>query len=59
MHKQARSGNLTVSDRIDRIVTNRILALPIFVVVMGVIYSIAMGQLPISIGQHQRDRLGQ
>ena len=55
MHKQARSGNLTVSDRIDRIVTNRILALPIFVVVMGVIYSIAMGQLPISIGTKGTD----
>ena len=55
VHKQARSGNLTVSDRIDRIVTNRILALPIFVVVMGVIYSIAMGQLPISIGTKGTD----
>ena len=55
MHKQARSGNLTVSDRIDRIVTNRILALPIFVVVMGVIYSIAMGQLSISIGTKGTD----
>ncbi len=55
VHKQARTGNMTVSDRIDRIVTNRILALPIFVVVMAVIYSIAMGQLPISIGTKGTD----
>ncbi len=52
VHKQARTGNMTVS---DRIVTNRILALPIFVVIMGVIYSIAMGQLPISIGTKGTD----
>ncbi len=50
VHKGARVGNMTTSDRIDRIVTNRILALPIFVVVMGVIYSIAMGGFPFSIG---------
>ncbi len=50
VHKSARAGNMTTSDRIDRIVTNRILALPIFVVVMAVIYSIAMGGFPFSIG---------
>ena len=31
-------GKLTVSDKIDRIVTNRILALPIFAVIMIVVY---------------------
>ena len=41
--KKAPRGSLTVSDKIDKIVTNRILALPIFAVVMVVIYSIAMG----------------
>ncbi len=35
-------GSLTVSDKIDRIVTNRILALPIFVLVMGIVYYIAV-----------------
>lgn len=50
VHKSARAGNMTTSDRIDRVVTNRILALPIFVVVMAVIYSIAMGGFPFSIG---------
>ena len=41
--KKAVKGDLTVSDRIDRVVTNRILALPIFAVVMLLIYAIAMG----------------
>ncbi len=41
--KKAPRGSLTVSDKIDQIVTNRILALPIFAVVMFCIYSIAMG----------------
>ena len=44
-HKKSRGG-LTVSDKIDRIVTNRILALPIFVAVMALIYAIAMGTSP-------------
>ena len=41
---------MTVSDKIDQIVTNRILALPIFAVIMFVIYAIAMGGYPFSIG---------
>jgi len=41
--KKAPKGSLSVSDKIDQIVTNRILALPIFAVVMFCIYSIAMG----------------
>ena len=40
--KGQKKGSLTVSDKIDRIVTNRILALPIFVVVMGLVYYIAV-----------------
>ena len=44
--KKAARGSLSVSDRIDRIVTNRILALPIFAVIMFAIYSIAMGTSP-------------
>ncbi|MDO5324283.1 MAG: ferrous iron transport protein B [Clostridia bacterium] len=35
-------GALTISDKIDRIVTNRILALPIFVVVMFLVYYISV-----------------
>ncbi|MCD8374248.1 MAG: ferrous iron transporter B [Oscillospiraceae bacterium] len=48
--KKGSKKNLTVSDKIDRIVTNRILALPIFVVVMFCVYAIAMGGWTVSIG---------
>ena len=48
--KKAEKHSLSLSDKIDRIVTNRILALPIFVAVMFLIYAIAMGGLPVSIG---------
>lgn len=36
---------LTISDKIDKIVTNRILALPIFAVVMFLVYYIAMSTI--------------
>ncbi len=48
-------GKLSASDKIDKIVTNRILALPIFVVVMGLVYAISMGSWPISIGTRATD----
>ena len=41
--KKAVKGSLSVSDKIDQIVTNRILALPVFAVIMFCIYAIAMG----------------
>ncbi len=41
---------LTISDRIDKLFTNRILALPIFAGVMFLMYAIAMGSFPFSIG---------
>ena len=40
-HKKS-AGALTTSDKIDRIVTNRILALPIFAVVMFIVYYISV-----------------
>ena len=43
VRKKAEKHSLSASDKIDRIVTNRILALPIFAVVMWLIYAIAMG----------------
>ena len=55
VHKQDRAGNMTVSDKIDRVVTNRIAALPIFACVMALIYAIAMGGFPISIGTMATD----
>ncbi len=48
-------GELTVSDKIDRIVTNRILGLPIFAIVMFLIYAIAMGGWSVSIGTAATD----
>lgn len=48
--KKAQKHALTLSDRIDRIVTNRILAIPIFACVMFLMYAIAMGSFPFSIG---------
>ena len=41
--KKSRPGTLTTSDKIDRVVTNRVLALPIFALVMWAVYAIAMG----------------
>lgn len=48
--KKAPKHSLTLSDQIDRIVTNRILALPIFAGVMFLMYAIAMGSYSFSIG---------
>ncbi len=42
VRKQKRKDNLTVSDKIDKIVTNRILALPIFAIVMIIVYYISV-----------------
>ncbi len=41
--KKAVKHSLTVSDKIDRVVTNRILALPIFAAVMFLVYYISIG----------------
>ena len=41
-YKKKNAGKLSVSDKIDRVVTNRWLGLPIFAVVMFLVYYIAM-----------------
>ncbi len=41
-YKKKAAGSLTVSDKIDRVVTNRILALPIFAVVMFIVYFVSV-----------------
>lgn len=43
--KKRKAGELSASDRIDQIVTNRILALPIFAVVMFLVYYISVTTL--------------
>lgn len=53
--KKNAAHSLTISDKIDQIVTNRILGLPIFVVVMFLIYAIAMGGWTVSIGTKATD----
>ncbi len=42
-YKKNRKGEMSTSDKIDQIVTNRILALPIFAVIMYVVYAVSMG----------------
>ena len=41
-YKKVSAGKLTISDKIDRIVTNRILALPIFAVIMFIVYYVSV-----------------
>ncbi len=48
--KKAAKHSMTTSDKIDSVITNRILALPIFVAIMFFVYAIAVGTWPISIG---------
>ncbi len=50
VQKKASKHALSLSDKIDRIVTNRVLALPLFAVIMFLMYAIAMGSYPFSIG---------
>ena len=44
-YRKKRSGDMSVSNKIDKIVTNRVLALPIFVVVMWAVYTISIGTI--------------
>ncbi len=44
-YKKKHKNRLTVSDRIDRVVTNRFLALPIFAVIMFLVYFLAIGSI--------------
>lgn len=41
-YKKKHKGALTVSDKIDKVVTNRFLALPIFALVMVIVYYVSM-----------------
>jgi len=43
--KNLKSGELTVSDKIDKVVTNRILAIPIFLAIMFVVFKITFGSI--------------
>ena len=43
VRKKARVEHLTVSDKIDQVATNRIFALPIFALIMFLMYALSMG----------------
>ena len=57
-YKKQRKGELTQSDKIDQIVTNRILGLPIFACVMFLVYWIAMGPFGSFLTDWTNDVLG-
>ncbi|MBQ4065565.1 MAG: ferrous iron transport protein B, partial [Clostridia bacterium] len=44
-YKKKKVGGLSLSDKIDKIVTNRILALPIFVAAMFLVYFLSIGSI--------------
>ncbi len=56
--KKAALHSLSTSDKIDKIVTNRILALPIFALVMVAVYWVAMGPLGTFLTDWTNDVLG-
>ncbi len=56
--KKGEKHRLSTSDKIDQIVTNRILALPIFAVVMFVVYWVAMGPFGTFLTDWTNDVLG-
>ena len=58
VHKKAAAHSMSTSDKIDRVVTNRILALPIFAVVMFAVYWIAMGPFGTFLTDWTNDVLG-
>ncbi|MGN8898146.1 ferrous iron transport protein B [Flavonifractor sp. HCP28S3_F3] len=53
--KKRAAHSMSTSDKIDKVVTNRILALPIFVAVMILVYAISMGGWTVSIGTRLTD----
>ena len=57
-YKKQRKGELTQSDKIDQVVTNRILGLPIFACVMFLVYWIAMGPFGSFLTDWTNDVLG-
>ncbi|WP_312612424.1 ferrous iron transport protein B [Oscillibacter sp.] len=56
--RQRAKHDLTSSDKIDRVVTNRILALPIFAVIMFAVYWVAMGPFGSFLTDWTNDVLG-
>ena len=57
-YRKKNRGELSNSDKIDRVVTNRILALPIFGVIMYIVYWVAMGPFGTFLTDWTNDVLG-
>ena len=55
VHKIRTKDNMTTSDKIDKVVTSRIFGLPIFILIMFLVYAISMGDWKISIGKKMTD----
>ena len=53
--KKGAGRDLTTSDKIDRVVTNRFLGLPVFACVMFLVYAVAMGGWGVSFGTRLTD----
>ena len=49
-YKKANKGQLSTSDKIDKVVTNRFLGLPIFALIMFIVYSISMSGAALGTG---------
>ena len=58
VRKKIARHDMTTSDKIDRVVTNRVLALPIFAVAMFVVYWVAMGPFGSFLTDWTNDTLG-
>ncbi len=43
--KRKHAGRLSTSDKIDKVLTNRILALPVFALIMWLVYTLAIGTI--------------
>ena len=56
--RRADRGELTTSDKIDKVVTNRILALPLFALIMYGVYWVAMGPFGTFLTDWTNDVLG-
>ncbi len=58
VNKKAAAYSLSTSDKIDRVVTNRVLALPIFAAAMFLVYWVAMGPFGSFLTDWTNDVLG-
>lgn len=56
-YKKKNKGKMSVSDKIDRVVTNRILALPIFVIIMFCVYYVSVTSLGTIVTDFTNDTL--